>query len=117
MELCEVVPGQFCKSKLDPDQTKRMVEFSTMKPPQRFQAINQGLQVYSPLNSMRSQVDRPATQMLDYGQSEYVRQCGIVVNPQFIEVDARILPEPIIKCFPDRDRRKAEIVSIFTLVL
>lgn len=48
--------------------------------------------------------------MLDYGQSEYVRQCGIVVNPQFVEVDARILPEPVIKCFPDRDPRKAEFV-------
>ena len=48
--------------------------------------------------------------MLDYGQSEYVRQCGVVVNPQFVEVDARILPEPVIKCFPDRDLRKAEFV-------
>ncbi|TEB32207.1 Piwi-domain-containing protein [Coprinellus micaceus] len=91
MELCEVLPGQFCKSQLDPEQTKRMVEFSTMKPPARFQAIHQ-----------------QGLQMLDYGQSEYVRQCGIVVNPQFIEVDARILPEPVIKCFPDRDPRKAE---------
>ncbi|KAF6748934.1 eukaryotic translation initiation factor 2C 2 [Ephemerocybe angulata] len=91
IELCEIQPGQFSHNDLTPDQTKVMVEFSTMSPHNRFQTIFQGLQ------------------MLEYGQSEYVRQCGITVEPLFVEVDARILPEPNLKVAPNPNPRKAEI--------
>lgn len=53
MELCEVVPGQFYRKTLTPDQTKHMVEFSTLKPHARLQNIRQGLQVRDHLRRRR----------------------------------------------------------------
>ena len=45
LEVCEVKPGQFCKSELTPDQTKKMVEFTSMNPNLRFQSIREALPV------------------------------------------------------------------------
>lgn len=79
LELCDVPPGQIMRKQVPPHLTKDVVEFSTMKPIDRFESIKKGLQV------------------LSYGQSEYVRQFGMNVNDKMIELTARVLDPPTLK--------------------
>ncbi|KAG6851866.1 hypothetical protein C0991_005392, partial [Blastosporella zonata] len=43
LEMCIVTPGQIMKKQLPADKTKDMVEFSTMRPADRFKSIANGL--------------------------------------------------------------------------
>ncbi|KAG8958174.1 hypothetical protein FRC00_002972, partial [Tulasnella sp. 408] len=78
MELCDVVQGQFYRKTLTPDQTKHMVEFSTPKPEDRLRNIRNGLQY------------------LGYGNSPYLQDFGINVDPNLITIKGRILPTPTL---------------------
>ncbi|KAG8946717.1 hypothetical protein FRC04_011495 [Tulasnella sp. 424] len=78
MELCDVNPGQFYRKTLTPDQTKHMVEFSTLKPDARLRNIRNGLQ------------------QLSYGNSAYLQDFGINVEPNPMTVKGRILPTPTL---------------------
>ncbi|TFK24718.1 Piwi-domain-containing protein [Coprinopsis marcescibilis] len=80
IELFDVVPGQFARIEINPDQTRHVVEFSTMRPEARFDEIKRGYDI------------------LSYGQSDSIRQLGMTVDTTPIEVDARVLPPPIVKC-------------------
>ncbi|EAU82685.2 eukaryotic translation initiation factor 2C 2 [Coprinopsis cinerea okayama7 len=79
IELLDVAHGQFARMEITPDQTKAVVEFSTMRPQQRFEEIQKGFEVVA------------------YGQSEYLRGLGITVDSNPIEVDARVLQPPAVK--------------------
>ncbi|KAG8942123.1 hypothetical protein FRC00_011997, partial [Tulasnella sp. 408] len=78
IELCEVVPGQFYKKTLNPDQTKHMVDFSTLRPEERLRNIRNGLQV------------------LRYGNSPYLQDFGINVDANPMTIKGRILPTPTL---------------------
>ncbi|KAK7458844.1 hypothetical protein VKT23_009853 [Stygiomarasmius scandens] len=80
LELCTVVPGQIARKQIPSSKTKDVVQFSTKKPVERLAKIVDGVQ-----------------NTLAYGQSEYVRQFGIRVQPDALVVDARILPAPTMK--------------------
>ncbi|KAG6909899.1 hypothetical protein DXG01_014713 [Tephrocybe rancida] len=81
-EMCVVPPGQIMKKQIPPDKTKDMVEFSTMKPVDRFRSIENGLRT-----------------VLSYGQSEYVRDFGMSVETASgpLALTARVLPTPTLK--------------------
>ncbi|KNZ77926.1 Protein argonaute-2 [Termitomyces sp. J132] len=82
LELCHVPAGQIMKKQIPPEKTKDMVEFSTMKPAERFQSISNGLST-----------------VLSYGQSEYVRSFGMSVDTAagFLPITARKLDPPKLK--------------------
>ncbi|KAF7295912.1 Argonaute-like protein [Mycena chlorophos] len=79
LERCTVLPGQLFKKEFPDDKRTEMVEFSTQKPPDRFQSIRNSLQV------------------LAYGQSDYVRKFGMDIGTELIRTKARVLNPPRLK--------------------
>ncbi|KAI0702894.1 argonaute-like protein [Cytidiella melzeri] len=79
LEMCTVPPGQIMRKQVPPERTKAVLEFATKKPHERLASIREGLGV------------------LQYGQSEYVRQFGLHVNEQSVSIKARVLPPPTLK--------------------
>ncbi|KAF8806120.1 argonaute-like protein [Phlegmacium glaucopus] len=79
VELCEVMPGQIMRKQIPADKTTDVVEFSKMEPAQRLKAIQNGLNV------------------LQYGQSEYIRAFGMDIGQAPISVPARVLPPPMLR--------------------
>jgi eukaryotic translation initiation factor 2C len=79
LELCTVPPGQIMRKQIPADKTSEVVDFARLKPPQRLATIRQGLQ------------------LLQYGQSEYVRQFGMNITETPITVRARVLEAPVLR--------------------
>lgn len=81
IELCHVPPGQIMRKQVPSELTKNVLDFATKKPHERLQSIKNGLNV------------------LSYGQSDYVRQFGMHMEPNTgpLKVNARILPPPTLK--------------------
>jgi len=79
LELCSVPCGQIMRKQIPADKTTQVVDFARLKPPQRLATIQQGLQ------------------LLQYGQSEYIRQFGMNVTETPISVKARILEAPVLR--------------------
>lgn len=79
MELCTVLPGQIMRKELPSDKTADMVAFSTKKPQERLSSIIDGLSV------------------LNYGQSEYLRQFNMQVKPNPVEFQGRVLNPPVLR--------------------
>ncbi|KAF9035930.1 argonaute-like protein [Panaeolus papilionaceus] len=86
MEVCSIVPGQFCRRSIPSDKTTDMVEFSKSAPSARLDLIAQ-----------------KGRQLLSYGQSEYVRQFGIDISANVMDVRARVLDAPAILYSNPRD--------------
>jgi eukaryotic translation initiation factor 2C len=76
LEICEVIPGQIMRKQISPEVTADMVDFSKLAPKERLESIKQGLQV------------------LEYGQSAYIREFGMDISPNPLTVRARVLPPP-----------------------
>ena len=78
------------------DKTNSVLEFATKRPNDRLASICNGLNVRSwcthfvILLTMDSKV-------LDYGQSEYVRQFGMTVADQPLRTQARVINPPTLK--------------------
>ncbi|KAH9992243.1 argonaute-like protein [Russula compacta] len=82
LELCEVPPGQLIRKQMTPDKIRSILEFSTTRPLDRMRRIQDGLGV------------------LQYGQSEYVRQFGMDVSDELVGVNGRIIKPPTLKYNP-----------------
>lgn len=68
------------RKQIPPEKTKDVIEFASKKPPQRLESIRVGLGV------------------LQWGQSEYVRQFGIKVDQvEPLSLSARVLMPPTLK--------------------
>ncbi|KIM43534.1 hypothetical protein M413DRAFT_25887 [Hebeloma cylindrosporum] len=78
LELCSVSRGQLMRKQIPADKTKPVLEFSKLRPEERLNSIRHGLEV------------------LKHGQSDYVREFGMSVNPEPIVVQARILDPPLL---------------------
>ncbi|KAG8989796.1 hypothetical protein FRB94_014008 [Tulasnella sp. JGI-2019a] len=79
MELCEVVEGQPMKKQVPSDLVKGVLDFLTNRPEERLRSIMNGLQV------------------LQYGNSTYLRDFGINVNPTPMLIPGRVLPTPVLQ--------------------
>ncbi|KAJ3555887.1 hypothetical protein NM688_g2332 [Phlebia brevispora] len=101
IERCEVLPGQIMHKQVPDDKVKDVVEFATRMPQERLESIRKGLGVSSSVAAtvfiLLTPVDPLVNQVLEYGQSEYVRQFGLNVDQHAIEANARILPSPTIR--------------------
>ncbi|KAJ7216364.1 argonaute-like protein [Mycena pura] len=82
LELCTVLPGQLVKKEIPDDKKADLVKFSTMAPKARLESIRKGLDV------------------LAYGQSEYVRKFGLIVEPSLPATQARVLKAPTLRYGP-----------------
>ncbi|KAF5361966.1 hypothetical protein D9756_002190 [Leucocoprinus leucothites] len=77
IELCVVLPGKIMKKELFQDMTREMVEFSRMRPSDRFNNIRRGLD------------------LLSFDRSPIVQHFGIrLVSSDPLSVPARVLPTP-----------------------
>ncbi|KAG9022175.1 hypothetical protein FRB95_000611 [Tulasnella sp. JGI-2019a] len=79
MELCEVVEGQPMKKQVPADLFKGVLDFSTCRPEERLRSIMNGIQV------------------LQYGNSTYLRDFGININPTPMLIQGRVLPAPVLQ--------------------
>ncbi|KAF6219194.1 hypothetical protein HO133_005019 [Letharia lupina] len=79
MEVCVMCDGQRYPFKLNSDQTANMIKFAVSRPPQRRQAIDQGLK------------------KLDWAKDPMLLGYGMKINPTMLKTNARILepPEPL----------------------
>lgn len=93
LELCMIEEGQIMRKQVPPEKTKDVLDFATKKPADRLRSIAEGLNV------------------LQYGQSEYVKQFGMKVSPNAgpLKISARVLPAPTLKY--GLGSRQAAIVS------
>ncbi|KZT43887.1 Piwi-domain-containing protein [Sistotremastrum suecicum HHB10207 ss-3] len=78
LEFLEVEPGQIYKGQIPASCRSKMLEFAKMRPTQRLESV------------MRAQ------SVLDYRNSPVIRQSGIQVSEQPVEVQGRVLDTPLI---------------------
>jgi len=83
------------KKQLPSDKTKDMVAFSTQKPFERFRSITAG------------------AQLLQYGQSSYIRDFGMTINTAdgLLQFQGRILPTPQLQY--GRGSKELTVVRFF----
>lgn len=83
------------KKQLPSDKTKDMVAFSTQKPFERFRSITAG------------------AQLLQYGQSSYIRDFGMTINTAdgLLQFQGRILPTPQLQY--GRGSKELTVVCFF----
>ncbi|CDO71261.1 hypothetical protein BN946_scf184908.g18 [Trametes cinnabarina] len=81
MECCTIFAGQIMRKQIPPELTKAVVEFATKRPAERMQSIRAGLDV------------------LAYGQSEYLRNFNMIVEPNAapVSLTARVLDPPVLQ--------------------
>jgi len=79
LELCTVPPGQIMRKQVPPDRTRDVNAFASKGPADRLASIKNGLGV------------------LAYGQSEYVREFGMIVDQDPLKIQARQLMAPMLK--------------------
>ncbi|KAL0065940.1 hypothetical protein AAF712_007067 [Marasmius tenuissimus] len=81
LEMCQVPPGQIVRKQVPPEKTKDVLDFATKRPEDRLRSISNGVNI------------------LQYGQSDYVRQFGMHVDTASgpLKVQARVLPPPTLK--------------------
>ncbi|KAJ7664974.1 ribonuclease H-like domain-containing protein [Mycena rosella] len=89
MELCVVLPDQRLHTGVPDKVAREYVNFSARPPNERLQLVETGLQA------------------LGSGQSEYVRQFGITVQPSVLSTNARVLNPPILRYRPAPGSREA----------
>ena len=88
------------RKQVPPEKTKDVLEFATKRPEDRLASIKNGLSVrfnLPPLCRVCSVVFE--IQVLAYGQSDYVRQFGMLVKDSGgpLKIQARVLKPPLLK--------------------
>jgi eukaryotic translation initiation factor 2C len=111
IELCTVAPGQIIRKQIPPEKTKDVLDFSTKKPLDRFNSIRNGLSVSAAATLYRLYTRAYGSyQVLQYGQSDYVRSFGMVVEQEPLSINARVLAPPTLVYGLDDQKRRQTIV-------
>jgi eukaryotic translation initiation factor 2C len=84
------------RKQVPPDKTSAMLTFATKFPNDRFASIFNGLSV-RPWCAHSVTLLIIHLKVLDYGQSEYVRQFGMTVAEQPLRVKARVIDPPTLR--------------------
>jgi len=96
LELCKVPPGQIIRKQVPPDKTNSVLDFATKHPNERLASICNGLNV-CPCCAHSVTLLTIHSKVLEYGQSEYVRQFGMTVADQPLRTQARVINAPTLK--------------------
>ena len=84
------------RKQMPPDNTNSVLEFATKRPLDRLATICNGLSVRPRcLHLVSLLIIHP--KVLDYGQSEYVRQLGLTVADEPLRIKARVIKAPTLK--------------------
>ncbi|KAG0077322.1 hypothetical protein BGZ90_007372, partial [Linnemannia elongata] len=85
LELCSVIEGQRYMKKLDERQTTDMIKFTSQPPQVRANNIKDGLKI------------------LKYDDNEYLKEFGMKVSNEMVQIKARVLPAPTV-CYHAQSR-------------
>lgn len=85
IELCSVIEGQRYMKKLDERQTADMIKFTSQPPHARANNIKDGLKI------------------LKYDDNEYLKEFGMKVSNEMVQIKARVLPAPTV-CYHAQSR-------------
>ncbi|KAF8259431.1 argonaute-like protein [Lactarius quietus] len=98
LELCDVPKGQIMRKQVPPDKTNSVLEFATKRPNDRLNSIINGLGV------------------LEYGQSQYLREFGLSVAEEPIRIQARVMNAPTLK-YHSSSKQPSAVVEVATQFL
>jgi len=84
------------RKQVPPDKTNSVLEFATKRPKDRLASICNGLNV-RPWRAHSVTLLTIHSKVLEYGQSEYVRQFGMTVADQPLRTQARVINPPTLK--------------------
>ena len=84
------------RKQVPPDKTNSVLEFATKRPNDRLASICNGLNV-RPWRAYSVTLLTIHSKVLEYGQSEYVRQFGMTVADQPLRTQARVINPPTLK--------------------
>jgi eukaryotic translation initiation factor 2C len=90
LELCDVPKGQIMRKPVPSDKTNSVLDFASKRPNDRLASIVDGLSV------------------LEYGQSEYVREFGMTVANEPIRIQARVMNPPALRYHPSSKQPSAK---------
>jgi len=96
LELCTVPPGQIMRKQVPPDRARDVNAFASKGPADRLTSIKNGLGVSKDDFHINILV-QCHQQVLAYGQSEYVREFGMIVDQDPLKIQARQLMAPMLK--------------------
>ncbi|KAH9965910.1 argonaute-like protein [Russula dissimulans] len=97
LELCRVPPGQIMRKQVPSEKANSVLEFATKKPHERLASICNGLGV------------------LEYGESEYVREFGLTVSDKPLRTQARIINAPTLMYHQSSKQPDVAAVLLFAL--
>ncbi|KAG0342673.1 Eukaryotic translation initiation factor 2C [Podila horticola] len=83
IEACKVLPGQRYLHKLNEAQTADMIKFTCQNPTARANTLKTGLK------------------MLNYRDNEYLKDVGVTISEDMVQIPARVLPPPTVCYRPD----------------
>jgi eukaryotic translation initiation factor 2C len=123
-EFCQVLPGQLYKRKVPEYLTAKVVDFSKIKPQDRFRKIKQSVRcLFHFISSYRLTI---FFQVKAYHRSEFVVESGMQIDKEPLQVNARHLNVPRVSygaggtavnisipmkiCSPDLVSRMSEMV-------
>jgi eukaryotic translation initiation factor 2C len=103
------------RKQVPPDKTNFVLDFATKRPNERLGSICDGL-------SVRPWCAHSATllnltilpKVLDYGQSEYVRQFGMTVADQPLRTQARVINAPTLRYHQSSKQPSAVSISFLS---
>jgi eukaryotic translation initiation factor 2C len=84
------------RKQVPPDKTSSVLEFATKRPNDRLASICNGLSV-CPESTPLAALLTILSKVLDYGQSEYVRQFGMTVEDSPLRTQARVINPPTLR--------------------
>jgi len=100
------------RKQVPPDKTNSVLEFATKRPNDRLASICNGLSV-RPWRAHSVTALTTHSKVLEYGQSEYVRQFGMTVADQPLRTQARVINPPTLKYH--QSSKQPSAVSIILL--
>lgn len=84
------------RKQVPPDKTNAVLEFATKRPSDRLESICHGLSVCS-WSALSACLLTIYPKVLEYGESEYVREFGIVVENEPLKIRARVINPPTLR--------------------
>ena len=98
------------RKQVPPDKTNFVLDFATKRPTERLGSICNGLSV-RPWCAHSAALLTIHSKVLDYGQSEYVRQFGMTVADQPLRTQARVINAPTLKYHQSSKQPSAVSIS------
>ncbi|KAF8266851.1 hypothetical protein EI94DRAFT_124794 [Lactarius quietus] len=107
LELCDVPKGQIMRKQVPSDKTNSVLEFATKRPNDRLNSIINGLGVCFS-SAFFTDMLTFYPKVLEYGQSQYVREFGMTVSEEPIRIQARVMNAPTLRYHPSSKQPSAK---------